>query len=325
MSEIAVVSSRHLHRLFLWVLAFGLTPPILAGVDGPPEEEIARPVPTGDYDRMVMPLYRVQNLFLLEATIDGQTGYFVLDTGAPGLVLNRTYFRESKRQETASAFGATGEGSEVYVQWADSLRIRDLIYRNVRADVVNLGHLENARGVRILGLLGANLFYELELELDLAREVLVVYATDKRGNSSRPPEPDSDSLAMPITVDSDLWFLTGNCDKKKLRFCLDTGAEIGVLDNRVGNKVLNHFRLTRNSTLRGSGNRTVQTLGGRLDLLSFAEQDFNGMPFLLTDLSPLAAAYGTGLDGILGYDFLIQGRVVINPRKKTLLLYFYES
>jgi predicted aspartyl protease len=54
-------------------------------------------------DKIVIPLVRVSNLFMVEATVDGQTGNFVLDTGAPGLVLNQTYFDGGKLAEATAA------------------------------------------------------------------------------------------------------------------------------------------------------------------------------------------------------------------------------
>ncbi|MBK7441147.1 MAG: hypothetical protein IPI65_06360 [Bacteroidetes bacterium] len=50
------------------------------------------PIPQGEFDELFIPLKRVQNLFLIEARVDSLVGNFILDTGAPHLVLNKTYF-----------------------------------------------------------------------------------------------------------------------------------------------------------------------------------------------------------------------------------------
>src|SRR5574343_801004 len=49
----------------------------------------------GEFDTLKLPLKRAGNLLLVEADVDGQRGNFILDTGAPGLVLNTTYFRQN--------------------------------------------------------------------------------------------------------------------------------------------------------------------------------------------------------------------------------------
>src|SRR5882757_11370346 len=51
------------------------------------------PVVTSDSSTCVIPFSRAGNLILIKAKADTTEGNFVLDTGAPGLVLNLTYFR----------------------------------------------------------------------------------------------------------------------------------------------------------------------------------------------------------------------------------------
>ncbi|MCT4623410.1 MAG: hypothetical protein N4A46_07280, partial [Schleiferiaceae bacterium] len=72
------------------------------------------PKPKGDYHDMIIPFKRVGNLIMVEAKIDGQMGYFVLDTGAPYLVLNSTYFRDYPQLELYASIGATGISSESF-------------------------------------------------------------------------------------------------------------------------------------------------------------------------------------------------------------------
>ena len=109
------------------------------------------PIPQGDFDELFIPLKRVQNLFLIEARVDSLVGNFILDTGAPHLVLNKTYFSGGRLAEgNTASYGITGGGSTVLNTTIDSLILQELFYTNVDADIVNLGHLEDARGVKIL-------------------------------------------------------------------------------------------------------------------------------------------------------------------------------
>ena len=54
---------------------------------------IRDPDPSGDFNTLIVPIKRAGNLIIVEAQIDTLVGNFVLDTGAPYLVLNATYFR----------------------------------------------------------------------------------------------------------------------------------------------------------------------------------------------------------------------------------------
>lgn len=56
-------------------------------------------------DSVVIPLKRAGRLLLIDARVEDQTGNLVFDSGANGLVLNSTYFRDHVGTEGA----ATGE------------------------------------------------------------------------------------------------------------------------------------------------------------------------------------------------------------------------
>ncbi len=292
-----------------------LIPPTFEGV-----------IPEGDFEKLVIPLKRVNNLLLIEARIDTLVGNFIFDTGAAKLVLNKTYFRNWKASSGTLAYGIGGGVGQLYHQEIDSLIIRDLFFTNLDADVVNLGHIETAKGIKILGLLGANLFTDMEMVIDEKNNTLTLYKTDKKGERiSREIDSLIANVEIPLDLDNNILFLTGNCAGKKLRFCLDTGAEINVLGNSVSNKVLNHFTLTNQAMLGGSSDQNLAVLRGELDALQIGNDTLKQMPFILTDLSNLALVYNTTLDGILGYPFLSKGKVILNTKKKKLSMYFYKE
>ncbi|MFI5134938.1 MAG: aspartyl protease family protein [Chitinophagales bacterium] len=286
------------------------------------------PDPKGNFSTLVIPIKRVQNLLLIEARINNMEGNFILDTGAPHLVLNKTYFRQGKLSDGTSAAGITGGGNQVYHVQVDSLIIENLFYTALDADVVNLGHLEDAKGVKILGLLGANLFSQMEMEIDLQHSILRLSKTDGNGQlassvfTGDPKQPD---LAIPFELDNNIIFVNTMVAGKKLRFCFDSGAETNVLSNGVGNKVLGQFSLMSRAALGGTSNQRLDVLSGQLTEMMIGNHSFKKMPVILADLSGLREVYNTDIDGILGYDFMSNGSVIINFKKKELTMYFYKE
>jgi len=282
-------------------------------------------IPMGNFERLEIPLKRVNNLFLIEARIDSLEGNFIFDTGAPKLVLNKTYFRNWKLTNGSTAYGIGGAGTQVFTKSIDSLIIRELYFTDVQADVVNLGHIETAKGIKILGLLGANLFTDMEMVIDERNSKLILYKLDKEGERIFMGEVDTliPDIEIPIELYNNIIFLGGEAGGKKLRFCFDSGAEINVLDNMVSNKVLNHFTLTNRAVLGGSSDQNVGVLRGELDFLIIDQDTLKNMPFVLTGLTNLETVYNTTLDGILGFPFLEKGLVIINTKKKKLYQYFY--
>lgn len=283
------------------------------------------PKPEGDFTKLTIPLKRVQNLFFIEAKVDTLVGNFILDTGAPNLVLNKTYFNQWRVAEGVASFGITGGGNQVYYKHLDSLVIDKLSYQSLDADLVDLGHLENSRGIKILGLLGANLFFEMEMEIDMQNSVLYLYKLDKAGNRLEDIISLTPDLEVPIVIENNIMFMQATVGEKKLRFCLDTGAESNALNNNSSNKVLQHFALTGRTKLGGSGYQTMEVLNGVLDEIYISEYAFRDMPFILSDISYLQTVYATNLNGVIGYPFFAKGKVIINTKKNLLSMYFYTS
>jgi hypothetical protein len=64
------------------------------------------PIVTSDTPSCIIPFNRAGNLILIKAKADSIEGNFILDTGAPGLILNMTYFRNYP--QTGEAEGESG-------------------------------------------------------------------------------------------------------------------------------------------------------------------------------------------------------------------------
>jgi predicted aspartyl protease len=283
------------------------------------------PKPKGGFETTVISLERAQNLLLIKARVNNIEGNFILDTGAPCLVLNKAYFKHEAQSDEIQWAGITGGSNMVYTKRVDRLEIQDLFYENLTANVVDLHHIEESKGMKILGLLGANLFAEMEMEIDVANNLLYLRKLNQKGDrldNQLDTVLSESALQIPIDLVNNLVFINASVQQNKLRFCLDTGAEISVLSNATSKKVLQSFQLKTRRTLLGPGNKRAEVQGGELDELLIGNHLFSKMQALLTGLGGLQSVYNTTIQGILGYNFLAEGRVVINFKKRTLRMFF---
>lgn len=284
-----------------------------------PDEEVYRAEPLGDFESITIPLKRAGRLLLIETQVDGQSGNFVFDTGATGLVLNRTYFREYKAMNVETAHGITGRVGLVERIKVDRIDIGDLYYVNQTADMADLGHIENQRGVRILGLFGFDMIKGFEIEIDFAGNQLRLHRITKKGAkldaSSQSFKPD---CVLPIIGRRDVVIVKGLIGENELNFCLDTGAETNAISARVGDEVLNEVSITRRTNLRGAGSSRREVLFGQLNQLTVGPKQFSSLDVVITPLDHLSEAYGTRIDGMLGFSFLENCIVCINLRKKEV-------
>jgi len=287
---------------------------------------VRAPAPLGFFNKLVIPINHVENLLLMEVNINGMTGNFILDTGAPCLVLNKTYFREGYNQSAQLATGITGEGSEVLRTRVEKLQIQELYYENLEAEITSLAQIENAKGVKILGLLGTNLFTEFELEIDVRGDFVTVYKLDKDGERiEKQTETKTADIKIPFKLTNNIIFLKGKIKDKELNFCFDTGAEVNVLSTNVNRKLLSEFIIKRRAILMGVGGQKAEVLSGYVKQITIGEIPLNNMQTYLSSISELQNVYETFFDGMFGYPLLFNGVVNINFKKNEFLMYLYKN
>lgn len=283
------------------------------------------PVPIWEADMVTIPFKRAGRLIIIEAEVDSLRGNFIFDTGAPYLVLNRTYFRKYRKRKSATASGITGNSNAVDLVKVNSLKLKNIAYSNLDADLINLGEIENVRGIKVLGLLGLNLFKGFEMEIDVRNNILKLYRTDEEGNCMKNPSAFECEIQQPIRVYDNTIFTDCYIAGKKLRFGFDTGAETNALNSRVNKTILASISISGRRRLSGAGDGNVEILFGRLNDFKMADQTILGMQTMITNLDGISDVYGTQIDGMLGFDFLSKGVVRINCKKNSLKLCLFDK
>lgn len=324
---------KRLHYKGLCPLKIGLLIAMLAGLCSPaatgsippsslrePSDDIPPGVPfvlsdepLGLFSTITIPLKRAGRLFLIETTIDGQSGNLIFDTGASGLVLNKTYFRKYAAFEKNTGGGITGEMAKVEHIKVGRIDISDLYYENVPADLADLSHIENRRNIKVLGLMGINLIRQFEVTFDALHNELVLSRVDKAGNRLEPAKPGLNfDYRQKIDTQHDIILIEGRIGEKVLTFCLDTGAETNVLSAGLPKKVMSTVQITRRSNMVGSGSRGVEVLYGTMRELMFSKHQFGEMETVVRNMEAMSEAYGCTIDGMLGFDFWQKGIFCIN-------------
>ena len=282
------------------------------------------PVPYGDFTTMAVPFKRAGNLIIVEAQVDTLVGNFVLDTGAPYLVLNKTYFRDAPHIGRQEASGINGANDQTFRTSVRHLSIFDLHYDRLAADVTDLSAIENGRGIKILGLLGTRLFSKLAITVDVRKGVLYIHKLDEKGNI---PEAEKiitkPDLKTGFKFLNDVIFLRGTANGQKTWFAFDTGAETNLIDYNRNKKLVQTMHVIDRKVLTGIGGSSYQVINAEFDRLVIENIIFEHDKALVTDLEKMGSAYGYSVDAMLGYDFYSRGIFTINFVKKEFEMYIY--
>jgi len=282
------------------------------------------PKPILAENKITIPFKRLDNLILLDAIVDGIAGTFILDTGAPHLVLNQQYFKNAPQLASISGAGITGNISRIIQSKINVLSLGGIQFENVSTDLIDLTHLEAKKGTAIFGLLGNNLFARFEVIIDYTQSNIILYYLNKKGDKI-----EQDSLAslidqqikIPLEINQKVILIGGEINGKKLRFCLDTGAEINILSSNLSKKVMTEFKVLRVLNLVGASEKNTQAILGNIKLLKVGHKEYEQVQAALMNLESLTEVYGTYIDGMLGFDFLSRSKVAINYQQQVLRLW----
>jgi hypothetical protein len=265
----------------------------------------------------IIPFNRVGNLIVLKARADTTEGNFILDTGAPGLVLNITYFRGYPITSQHDGEQASIAGSSNGIQ---KTSVRDLSFGTLQfvrteADLTNLGQIENARGIRVLGLLGVDLFKQYEMIIDFEKSLIYLHRIGRKEASSYKHQLLNDTSTyrtLPIDLKDNRIITTTESEGRKLKLVIDCAAESNILDSRLPNKFFENVTITRRVKLAGPGDKRIDAFYGSLSKMTIAGLEINNLPVTITNLENTCFALGGCVDGVLGFDFLSLHRIGFN-------------
>jgi hypothetical protein len=254
---------------------------------------------------------------MVKAKADTTEGNFILDTGAPNLVLNITYFRDYPLTNIPDGdqTSITGSTATINKTSVKELCFGSLKYFQNDADLVNLGHIENSKGVKILGLLGMELFKQCEMIIDYEKELIYLHRIAQKEASTYKSEQLSDTSTystFPIDITNNRIIVRTEMAGKKLKLVIDCAAESNVLDSRLPNKIFANVTITKKVTLTGAGNKKVEALYGNLKNLKMGNQEISDLPVLITNLENTCFSDTGCVDGILGFDFLSLHKIGFN-------------
>lgn len=280
-------------------------------------EPFADPFIKTDSQTCIIPFTRAGNLIIIRAKIDTTIGNFILDTGAPNLVLNITYFRNLpvQIQSDQEQNGISGSASPRIQAEVNQLTMGPITYNKLDADLINLGHIENVKGLKILGLLGLQLFRKFEMIIDYEKNIIHLHLISKKESKYYRHEMLDDTSAysiVPFNIIDNKIITRLEIAGVKLRFIIDCGAETSLLDSRLPEKIFDNVSIGRRVKLTGSNDKKIEALYGDLKNMKVGNQVMGSLPVLITNLEKTCLSYISCTDGILGFNFLSLHKIGFN-------------
>lgn len=193
----------------------------------------------------------------------------------------------------------------------------------MEADLANLGHIENSRNVRILGLVGLEFFKNCEMYIDFDRnEIHLRYIDKSRALPVFAGLKDASAYqVVPIDLMDNRIVAVTELGGKKLKMIVDCAAESNILNSRLPGKLLDFVTISRRVKLTGSGARPVDALFGNVSAMKIGNTEIGNLPVLITNLENTCFSYNGCIDGVLGFDFLSLHQIGFNFVTKKMYIW----
>ncbi|HJY20751.1 MAG TPA: retropepsin-like aspartic protease [Chthoniobacterales bacterium] len=260
-----------------------------------------------------------QPLILLPVQVNGDGPFeFILDTGAGTSLLSSDLAKKLKIKIISTKEGQSAGGKiSVSLAKVDSLAVGQAKLDDVDVGIVDLTHIGNTIGTKIDGDIGYNFlkhfritidYHDCEIRLDEPRRI------QRLGRSSKAEVPMRlASLAKPLLLVD----VHAN-GHGPFQFAIDTGTSTTAiapeLAQQLGLKSSPVGPLT-------TGGAQVNVTAGTLESFKVGRAGVDDLVVVAADFfATLSQAVGAKLDGIVGYNFLRNFRVVMDyPSEKFRL------
>ena len=279
-----------------------------------------------DSSSCIIPFNRVGNLILIKARADTIEGNFILDTGSPYLVLNVVYFRNYpvtplSHEDQTSVSGTSAAVEQTSVK---HFSFGSLNYYWEKAGLIDLGHIENSKGVKILGLIGLRQIQQCEIIIDYNASLIYIHRIGRKEARTYRSEQLKNNAAystIPISIEDQKVIAKTEMEGKKLQFIVDSGAETNILDSRLSEKIFEHVDITGRLNIRGTGNSIVEALQGNLKGMTLGTEKIGSMPVLITNLEKTCFSVNSCISGVLGLEFLPLQKIGFNFVTRKMYLW----
>jgi len=268
----------------------------------------------------IIRFFSFENLILLPAQVEEQEGFLILDTGAPGLVLNKKYFNDKKNfSDHLTARGFNGQVQDLQVRYTD-LQLDEAHWNKQKAHVIDLQHLKPSAIFPILGLAGMELFRDYEMVFDFKTSTIILFETDRQGNIlAKQFSGMMQDITFPIKLKGHIPYLDIPFGNTTLKLGLDTGSEIALIHPKFRKKLKDALIANGQVSLQGTDQSVKQTKLWKLNDMNVAMLTYPPMNLAFTNIGAFNNVLsGADLDGILGTEFISQFTTSINLKKKEL-------
>ncbi|MCL2064486.1 MAG: retropepsin-like domain-containing protein [Candidatus Cloacimonetes bacterium] len=255
------------------------------------------------------------DLIFVSATINGEKKPFIIDTGAPNLLLNNKYFEKPSNLfmggETQSATGTVSDMAYFHVS---DFNFGEIKLHSQDVMTANITHLEDFIGTEAYGLIGYGVFKDYDVLLDYENRVITLLNPEVSNNFLEKNYPNNAFDKVPIEMNGHLAKIRGTIGKMELDFKIDTGATVNSLNESIINDLIEQIVVDEETdTLYGLAKETIEIKKGYVKELTIGNKAFYDLKTIFE------ANLVKNVDNVIGYEILKQQKCLISYVDKYMV------
>ena len=251
----------------------------------------------------------INGLIVLSASVDGQEGNFILDTGSPQLLLN------SKVKKADFACVSVDRTMKAKYVDVDHLKIGNFEKHRIEAWATNLSFLEELLDLKISGLIGLDIITESRLWIDYENERIYLLPSSISTLPLNMGNRNTVALDFELS-DQGMPVVHLPINQKSMYLAFDTGAGLSVLNHDV----LPEAFTTKNNNSQ-DGDQNIDHFNLRIGHLTI-----RNLAYISSDLQKFNEETSIKIDGILSVSSLNAQQVLIDyPNSKIYIFWENQS
>ncbi len=280
--------------------------------------KLSIPSKTNTQENIEIPFEVYEGIIYVQASLNGEQGTFILDSGAPELILNS----DAENINFNSTYKSEASGVGGKVRKAGSVHINTFEWSGIKlneGDVlsVSMSHLTKRS---ILGLIGYSVFNDYTLTFDYKKRK--IFGT-LHSSLVDEKEVNGELLArIPFEMYKHIPVLQIGISGEIYNMGLDTGAAANLFYEKYVPELKESIIRYKETDLTGIGGK-IKAKKGRIKKLTIRDVEYHRLHFVFEDATLNALNKGSvlKLDGLLGYEFLKSYKTTIDFKAKEIRIY----
>lgn len=259
----------------------------------------------------VIPFRLVNNLIVIEANIEANTGNLILDTGSDGFFVDKRLSSASKKDAGFSTLNGTQNVSSFTVK---SLTVGNISKKNLEAYHTNLSHLETILSIDLAGIIGVELFNPHSLYIDFENKEIHFY--------KKQPERvwEKNHQHADFFMLNNIPIVKIKIEGYEYHFIFDSGASVHVVDESLIKNHDQRFTKTENpvSFVTLENSEAPELYYYLLKDFTMGSTVLTDAKCLVKDFSSLQIDSGIPVHGIISMSSLNQTGIVMDFKKMKI-------